>query len=393
MLNEKPVTRYLLTDNKVLIATSIISAAGTLLFSALPVVFASLAKSVPFTEEQQGVLTGISGLGTLLVCATAFFWIPRTNWQRICGLALIPIFLGLVLIALAQQFYTLCAALFIFNAGAAVFFVMAMTILARAPDPSRAYGIRTIFEIGIASIVAFTITQFAEVHFGFNGFVGVLALFFVGSSFAIKYLPANFIALEGADMSIENLEAVPVTTNAKGWLSTAALFTQFATISAVWNFLGRIGEHNQIAPDQVGLVLSVAVFVAIFGAFATAIIGLRFGHLLPLLTGYLLTVLCLLALIVKGNLTIFFIAGGALAILLQYQSSYLMGMVASYDQNDKFTILMPLVVTLAVGIGAAIGGVVIERMGYTPFINGAILMILLSLVLTLLVLLPKKGIS
>ncbi len=147
--------KYILKDNRILIALSVLSAVGTLMFNALPVMFQSISAVIPFDEEQQGILSGIAGLSTLIVSITANLWVPRSNWKKVTGFSFIPICVGILMLWLVSDFNMLCAALFIFNIGAAILFVMSITIISRAPDPSRSFGIKTVFEIVLAGTAAY----------------------------------------------------------------------------------------------------------------------------------------------------------------------------------------------------------------------------------------------
>ena len=344
-------------------AACVLSAIGALVFNAFPLFLSVTADQFALNDAQLGLL-GTSYLGGFAVIALlAPLWMSKLEWRLSGAAGSVLMLSALVLLGLTSIVDSVYIAMGALGAGAGIVFTIGLTILSRAADPERAFGIKLMYEMTFAGILIFVMTKFVIVRFGFTGFVvGSFLLYLVSTLFVLK-LPANFLRREltvPAKLALSHQPKLPTC------LAVFALLIQFAAFSAVWAFMERIGLDNGLDSGFIGTVLTVSIVAGLAGAGLAAILGNGYGHIAPLVAGLLATIASVIVLASLTGATAYVLAASGINATLQFTIAYQMGLIAHTDYSGRIAIMIPFFLAVSGGIGPGIAGAVIETSGFAP---------------------------
>lgn len=269
------------------------------------------------------------------------------------------------------------------GAGACIIFTIGLTIVSRAKDPDSGFGISLVIQMIMTGLMVFIMTKFVIQNFGFSGFCVGLLIFYGLSAAAIAWFPKNFLKAEASMQQTVSGESRGI--NFAACLAAIALFIEFGAFSAMWGFMERIGTHNGVDPSTVGTVLSVSIVAGLVGALIAAVMGNRYGQVIPLSVGFVLTIVAVLFAKYASGIVAFTIVACTINGLLQYIVAYQMGLVAEVDYNGKYTVMIAFVLAFGGAVGPGVAGSIIETSGFSPVYTGICAITALSWMLTLVV--------
>jgi predicted MFS family arabinose efflux permease len=361
-------SHYTLTDSTVLMAACIVTSMGALVFNALPLFLSATANQFGMDEAQLGLLGTTYLLSFAAVALFAPIWMSRLEWRSLATGSLV-----LISVALAMQLFTedltmIYATMGAIGVGSSITFTIGLTIVGRAVDPERAFGINLMYQMGIAGVLMFAMMNFIILKFGFTGYVVGSALTYAAALLVCSRLPANFMKSELAN-SAESGGTFQGSKKAV-WLAIFALAIQFAAFAAVWGFMERIGVDNGLDAAQVGVILFASIIAGFGGALLAAAFGNKYGHVLPLAGGLILTIVAVLVLAYSKGLFAFIFGACVINGMLQFTIAYQMGLIAHTDYNGKFTVMIPFILAFFGAFGPGIAGEVVKTSGFGPVYVG-----------------------
>lgn len=361
-MNDINRSHYVLTDSVVLMAACVVTSMGALVFNAFPLFLSATADQFGMNPEQLGLLGTTYLLGFAVVALFAPVWMKRLDWKLLSVASLI-----LIVLSLAAQLFTgdltlIYTTMGAMGVGSSILFTVGLTIVARANDPERAFGVNLMYQMGIAGVLMFAMMNFIILKFGFTGYVVGTALTFGMALLVCTRLPANFMKEEAAQT--DDSPAADNNDKSSVWLATLALVIQFAAFSGIWAFMERIGVSNGLDAAQVGLILFASIVAGFGGALLAAVLGNKHGHVLPLAGGLILTIIAVLTLANSNGVVAFIIGACTVNGMLQFTIAYQMGLIAHTDHNGKFTVMIPFILASGGAVGPAVAGSVIEASGF-----------------------------
>lgn len=370
-------SHYTLTDNAVLIAACVLSGMGALVFNAFPLFLSAIADQFSLNDAQLGLLGTDYLLGFAAITLFAPIWMSRFNW-RLTGIAA----MATVLIALSLQLFTsnlsiIYASMIAMGVGSGIVFTIGLSILARATDPERAFGIKLMFEMAFAGLLVYVMTSLIIVKFGFAGFVSGAALMYGFALLACTRLPANFMRHEATQFNASDEHSSDRKMPA--WVAIFAMAIQFAAFSAVWAFMERIGVDNGLDTAQVGTILSLSILAGFGGALLAAVFGNRYGHIRPLIAGLTATILAVATLAYGKGLVEFVVGACIINGMLQFTLAYQMGLISHNDYNGKVAMMIPFILAFSGAMGPGIAGGIVEASGFVPVYAGFVIITLLTI--------------
>ncbi len=358
-----PETHYVLEDRRVFLAACITSAIGSLVFNAFPLFLSTAADQFGLNLEQIGWLASIYLLGFAAVALIAPFWMTRVEW-RVSGLISALLIVGAVASwGVTDSFTALYAAYCVLGAGAGMVFTIGLTILARARDPESAFGVKLMWEMGLAGLVMFLMTKWIISAFGFTGFVfGIIVVTTACMAFVLT-LPDNFLMRE-RDLAEE--QAVIQRINPlPAWVAILALFIQFAAFAALWGFMEAIGDANGLPAETIGTALTFSIVAGFAGATLAAWLGNRYGHIWPLNAGLVFAAVAVVLLAYQDGVAVYVFSACVINGMLQYTIAYQMGLVAHNDYSGRIGVMIPFILASSAAVGPPIAGTIAEAQGFT----------------------------
>ena len=141
----------------------------------------------------------------------------------------------------------------------------------------------------------------------------------------------------------------------------AGEFLLLAGVGTVWAFIERIGLATGITPHDVGLYLSLGMFVSMLGSFIAGFVGVRFGRFIPLVGGTVLTAAGSGLVPGTTDAASYLIMMFIFLFMLSFVLPYVIGTAAMIDRSGHLATAALAVQVFSYGIGGAIGGVVVEH--------------------------------
>lgn len=379
---------------RVLVATSLVSGVGALLFAIMPVFAAAIADQFNYGEEQVGDLVAAFFPGYTLIGVSSMFWILNFNWRVISLIGLALGVSGIGAMAFLTGYTALTIAMVIGGIGMGTLYALATAIIGEASDPDRGFGIKLGLETAPGAILILILSAYVVGAFGFKGvvfvFVGVSLLLGASGYFLPVSGPKGHHGPDGASRTDEKLEL-------SGWLlpfiGLLAGFFYFSGLAGGWGFLEIIGDTKGLSAGGVGNVLFLGMFSTIAGGLFAAWLGDRFGRVIPLAGAIGLYVVGILLIRSSTNIWIFGIGSISFLITLNFALAFVFGLTASVDVSGRLIVLSAAALSSGAVVGPALAGRLIEARGYETMLAFVALSGLLCLGLHILLVHLSKDIT
>jgi MFS family permease len=145
-------------------------------------------------------------------------------------------------------------------------------------------------------------------------------------------------------------------------MAFVGMFLYSAAEQALWNFAYNLPIEAGVDPTIAAQILGFTVFVGLAGGAIAAVIGVRFGRILPIVAGCLLSVSGRwLYISSASSLTLFF---GALLWVtgFYFVSPYQIGLVAAADRTRRAAVAIAGAANFGYAVGPGLAGRIIQYM-------------------------------
>ena len=263
-----------------LFAAIYLSVIGASVFIVQPGFVQGMVEFYGFTEQQAGYIASTEIWGLALTTVLLAFGGHTLSWQSILKASLV-LFMGGNLASLASDDLMVFGALrFLTGVGSGGLVALTFTIigLTRLPDRNFGYLIMGVLVYGALGLWAMP-TAFELI--GIKGVIVFFALFGATGWFGLPYLPDSgeeHLQIEADAIDLDRRYRV---------LAIVAMFTYFFAQGVIWAYLFLIGLNGGLSGQSVANGLMLSQFMGIAGAFLAAMLGNRYGRIIPLAVGIL----------------------------------------------------------------------------------------------------------
>ena len=330
----------------VLVTACIIGTMGVMIFALLPLLLGTAAEAMGLDDARVGFLASAYVGGYTVVTALSFFWITRIDWRYVFGLGIGLLVAGLSFAVVTASYSGVMTGLVIAGFGAGFMYALSVAMVSEMHDADRKFGIKMVPEQGISAVLLFLIPALVIAQWGFSGLlVTLIAVFLLASPFIARVPPHG----KKQDI-IESGGAVTVPAYVV-FIALLGLLLFFGGIAGIWAFMERFASEGDIDHTLAGQLLAVGVVSSAIGPVIPAVIGDRFGRVVPLMTACAIVVLSLLLLATPLSLWKYGLILVVLPAAWYAGMAYQMGIIAEADVTGRFSVLM----SAALGIGATLG--------------------------------------
>ena len=159
----------------------------------------------------------------------------------------------------------------------------------------------------------------------------------------------------------------------------------------VWAYIDRIGSAIGLAPEDIGEALGLATIIGIGGSLGAAILSTRYGRLLPISIGVIISILSMTILLDDFNAFQFLVAACVFNFTFNFILPYLMACAAAVDMTGKLIILTSVSSSAGLATGPALAALVQEAMNFDMVIIIGISLTALSFLLVFKLALNKAS--
>ena len=323
----------------------------------VPIQIGATSDGLGLDPAQAGLLGTLELLGLALTSIVMASLVTRVSWRHMAMSGLLLAMTAQFLSALTGTYLMLGLFRLLAGVGSGCVLAAFNTVIAVSRDPERVYGRVTAV---MASV--FVLLLLALPHALTTGgyrlvYLSLAVLVAAAVPLVLKLPHAKSV---GAERSTD-VGRIP-------WSIATLLFVAmtlvYVTQGGIYSSSERIGTLLGIAPGTIGLMLGASTVAGVCGAGLAGWIGTRWGRVLPLLIGVVLSGVASLTIAFAGT------AGGYLFGLLLYggvfmfTSPYVLGAAAALDPSARLATMAIGYQLIAYGLGPVVFGLTAREASY-----------------------------
>ena len=367
-----------------LISIVILGMVNIAILYVAPVLIGAMVEVLEFSEAQAGYVISAELLGMLLATFPALYYINRINWRKGIFIALTLMICGGLFSASIETFQALFISRFLFGLAAGFSMAICLSIIGLTSDPDRTFGYWVTGQLVMGALGLFILPNLFPI-WGF-GFVYILTIpLIIILMFMLRFLPNQGRSV--ASNKANNHQPLLVWAIA-GLLS---IFVYYVGQYGVWAYIDRIGSAIGLAPEDIGEALGLATIIGIGGSLGAAILSTRYGRLLPISIGVIISILSMTILLDDFNAFQFLVAACVFNFTFNFILPYLMACAAAVDMTGKLIILTSVSSSAGLATGPALAALVQEAMNFDMVIIIGISLTALSFLLVFKLALNKAS--
>ena len=338
-------------------AAIVIASLAAMPGNVLPVMAGMLSDFHSLDEVELGFLIASGTLAGLLTSLTAPHWIGRVNLRYAVAIALALDAIGLLGLRFAPGVVALFAAQAMAGASGIVVASVCLTVIAKLPNPTRAYSIKVTTDVVFAGTF---LALMPATKLGLGGFVAVLAaICVIAAPLALK-LPLRSMLEYRTDGSPIRLRDAPWPA----WLGLLTIVVFYVGGIGVWAFLERLAVHARLDHNTASNAIAAGLFVGVVGSLSAAVFAGRTKRIWPETASGLVLVASLAMLTYIDGAAQFYIAVFVFNCSWNFFIPFVIGLVARRDSTGRLSSLVPGTVMIGGILGPVLAGALIRASGY-----------------------------
>lgn len=348
-------------DTKIIAMGVLLCVCGSGPFYVMPNYLQSAVHDFGLSSSQIGLLSGAEGLGIASACVATGLLARRLNWIAVLVCAAVCA-LGNALIVYAHGFGPILAVRTVCGlAGEGPLYAMSYMLLGSAGNPDRAFGV-AITALAVFSAVAL---HFERALYGALGAGGILV------PFAALAVVVVGLIIRSRSLDLRPQGAAPDLRRGPRWDAVVILLSigvWSCGPGAFWPFSEAAAVVMGVSAPVIAQALSASLLVGLLGAALPAVIGDRFGRLVPVT----------LATAIAGMSVVMFFAHRdlfsltAALSLLQFSWNlavvYQLAGLAVVDPHGRYSALGAVSQFGGIAVGPVVAGWVTQGAGYPSLV-------------------------
>ncbi len=370
-------------SSKSLFAAIYLSVIGAAVFIVQPGFVQGLVEIYSFSEQQAGYIASAEIWGLALTTVLLALCGHRVSWHLILKGSIIVFALGNFASLLTQDFTLFSSMRFLAGMGSGGLVSLTFTIigLTQRADHNFGYLIMGVLTYGALGL---WIMPWALETIGMNGVIVFFALFGLSGWPFVSHTP---------DSGKEQLQVEDDAIDLSGlfrWFAIVAMFTYFFAQGVIWAYLFLIGLNGGVSEQGVANGLMLSQFLGIAGAFVPAVLGNRFGRIVPLSIGIIGGSIVLYALYGEFSALIYAVTVCIYNFFWNMTHPFLLAAMASFDQHGRVVVYAVAAQMLGLAVGPAFAASLLEDGDYARVITAGIIIFIASWLLILLPLIKHQ---
>ncbi|NOX50509.1 MAG: MFS transporter [Gammaproteobacteria bacterium] len=344
-----------------------------------PVLLGAMVEYLDFSEAQAGYIISAELAGMAIATFLALFLARRSNWRVTLLVAMSCMIAGNVVSFFVSDFSQLLKVRFLVGIADGVSMAHCVAIIGLTRNPDKTFGFWVTGQLLFGSVGLYVLPNLFPV-FGYSFVYLLVAVLMVVMLFFLRFLPQKGKDT-GASNEIDGSIAISRRLIIYGYLGLAAILVFYVGQYGVWAYLERIAGHSQLSPQAIGKALSLATMVGVVGALSAAMLGARFGRLLPIGLGMMVSLISMTMLLGQVESREYVIAACAFSFTFNFVLPYLMACITKADVTGRFIMLTNVASGGGLAGGPALAAILQEQSGYDAVIWAGVVFTGLSFLL------------
>jgi len=372
------------------IATFAASGVGYLGSAGAPVIVSALIES-GLDYQQAGDLGTIELTMLAITSMIVLPYITHVSHRLLAIGGAVMAAAGLVISILSVDYSVMVIGRVLTGAGSGFAISGANAAIAARKDAERIFALIWTMGGGITASLSINLPAVVEGGKYSLGFGVLLFLCLAGLPFMI-WVPPKPLGLdsERIDSNVESSTDSPAPSQGPvkpfGLLSLMALFGIFIyslAEQALWNFAYTLPTEAGIDEEIASWVLGFTTLMGLGGGAIAAVLGVRFGRVIPIIAGSLLSVAGRWLYMGAGTPEWLFVGGLMWGLGFYFISPYQIGLLAAVDRHGRAAVAAGGIMNFGYALGPTIAGRTLQNLDADALLVVIVGITALSLVLIL----------
>ena len=344
----------------VIIAVSMVSAIGGLVFNTMPLLLGALSKEFGLAPDKLGSLSSIAGWGYLVGTISAPFWVDKINW-KLSAIFFSVFAAGTFLFISQSPPETLLGGFALYGFACALAIGLATRALADMPDLERAYGTRLSVELWSIAAFLYVLPVYFIAKSGFSGAMIGMAIFTGLLGLGAFLFPKRTVT------PIAERVSYPSWSKARSaWIMIGVFLLYLLVNVALFFFLDIIANDFEPSDKQRGLMFLVLKWLGGGAGAVGAIIGAKAGYKLPHYVALIILLVGIAGLWLAPNFKTFMVSSWIWEFGFTLGCLYATTAITRFDPSKKLVVLVPATFGVSMVLGGKIGGKLLAGGSATP---------------------------
>jgi DHA1 family inner membrane transport protein len=356
-------------EYRFVLATFAASGIGYLGSAAAPVIVNALIDA-GLDHQHAGDLGTIELVALALTTTLITPYVAIVSHRKLAIVGTLVAALGLAISALSVGYTPMIVGRIATGIGSGLAISGANAAVAAREDAERIFAIIWTLGGAITASLAMYLPRVVEGGGYPLGFGALLLLAFVGLP-CIFWLPPKPAA--SAQPATENTDSAASASNSSDsdlgkafgplvWMTFAGMFLYSAAEQALWNFAYNIPIEAGVAPTLAAQVLAFTTIMGLAGGACAALLGVRFGRILPIVLGCLLSLSGRWLYISSASGSTLFLGSLLWGLGFYFVSPYQMGLVAAIDRKGHAAVASAAAFNFGYAVGPGLAGRILQYM-------------------------------
>ena len=338
-------------------ALCLFAAIGPLVMMTTPVLAYELGVGWGLAPSDVGKFFFYEQIYMGIAAIPAIWWARRYSARSAMKFFIILFLFGNILSFFASELNTLILARSTAAFSAGSILIITMACASQTSKPARTFALWLLGQTLVGAAAIAILPQLFSAY-GLHAFFILLAVLMLLAAPFYRHFSNELPKSEIENKS--NLASVASHPIWK-WVGVAAVLAFFTSISSIWTFLSSIGIGSQLSESTINQSFSLATLFGILGCFLASLIGHKINRLIMIICGFALFFLSIYMLNGQLSNTSFMSAVFAFKFAWMFTFPFILGSLASIDENGGIMKFVSLVIGTGMAIGPVVSGQVIEN--------------------------------
>jgi len=357
-----------------------LASAGLFYVNIIPAIVDGLKEGLSFTDQQAGFAISANVYGAALGALLIVFIVKRIDWRRVSYVLLGALIITDLLSMLISSPEPMIAIRFAHGCIGGALVGTGFSVIARTLHPDRTFGVLLFVQFGLGGLGNLFIPRLVPV-FGTSVLFLALIAFSVVTLLMVPFLDRYEVTKTQQNVTDAPKAALPLVPIA---LVLASLFLFQASNNGLFAFIIGLGKVSGLELNFITISLAAGAWIGLLGAGLVIIFHTRYGRTVPLAVAILMTMAATWALHYSSSGTVYLVANCVIGVTWAFVMSYLLGLVAAFDQTGQMAALGGFASKMGLASGPMVGGMLLGDNNYALIINLAVIGLALSAVASLI---------
>ncbi|MEX1222216.1 MAG: MFS transporter [Idiomarina sp.] len=353
-----------------------LATAGLFYVNIMPALVSGMIEGLGFSNRDAGLVGSLNIYGAAVGAFLAIFLIKRIHWKPVCAALLVTIISidFLSMLVSTELVMMLLRAFHGFIGGLLV--GVSFAVIARTEQVHKTFGMLLLVQFGLGGLGVMLLPPLVPVLGSWILFMALIA-FSTAALLMLRFLPDYPVKVPDPSQIVDPIKKKPLAA------SIFAVFLFQAANMALYAYIIDLGEQAGLTLSTISPALGVSAWMGILGSLAVIMLSTKFGRMLPILVGILITAVATYALHFSYNPVVFWLANIAVGVTWAFSIAYLLGVCSEFDKAGQMAALGGFASKMGLASGPMFAAFIVSESNYIQLINVAVVLLIIAALATL----------